>query len=138
MFRRSTSASSLVLGLLLIGAARLHAEQPEPDPCASTVTRGELRLCWAREVDRADTEMRQALEAVLAGFPRARLGDLKKAQKAWYDFRNAQLRALYGGRQHDLELFTCSLIARVQLTRARTAALKRMLQEAADAQVCPL
>ena len=138
MFRRSTAASSLVLGLLLIGAAGLHAEQPEPDPCASTVTHGELKMCWVREVGRAEEEMRLAVGAVLAGFPRARLGDLKTAQKAWYDFRNAQLRALYGGQQRDTELFTCSLIARVQLTRARTAELKRMLQEAADAQVCPL
>ncbi len=137
MSRRSKASSPLVLALLL-AAAPLGAQNAEPDPCASTVTKGELRLCWAREVERADVEMRQAFDAAFAGFPRARRDDFKRAQKAWSLFRDAQLRALDSGQLHEVEVFTCSLIARVQLTRKRTAELKRMLQEAADDQVCPL
>ncbi len=137
MLARSTTPLLTVL-LLLLGGARLPAQEPGLDPCASTVTSGQLRLCWAREVERANQEMRAAFTELLAAFPRSRADDLKKAQKLWVLFRDAHIHALYGERRHDPERFTCSLIAERQLTRARTAELKRMLQESGDSTVCPL
>jgi uncharacterized protein YecT (DUF1311 family) len=138
MFSRLTAPPSVALGLLLLGAARLHAQDGEPDPCASTVTHGELKMCWAREVDRAETEMKEAYAAVRAGLPRHRGEGLTKAQKLWVQFRDAQVRALYWESRHDPDLFTCALIARRQLTRGRTAELKRMLHDAGDDLFCPL
>ncbi len=135
---RLTAPSSVALGLLLLGATRLHAQDGEPDPCASTVTHGALKLCWAREVERADQEMKQAYDAVLASLPRPRAGDLKKAQTLWVQFRDAHVRALYGERRHDTDRFTCALIAQRQLTRGRTAELKRMLRDTGDDLFCPL
>jgi uncharacterized protein YecT (DUF1311 family) len=137
MFSRLTAPPSVALGLLLLGAARPYAQDGEPDPCASTVTHGELKMCWAREVDRAETEMKKAYAAVCAGLPRRRAEDLTKAQKLWVQFRDAQVRALYGERLHDPDLFTCALIAQRQLTRGRTAELKRMLH-GGDDLFCPL
>ena len=138
MSLRSTGRSAMVLGLLLLGAARGRAQDPEPDPCASTRTHGALKLCWAREVERAEQDMDRALSAVLDTLPRERLEHMKKAQKEWGLYRDAHLRALYGDMRHDVELFTCTLIARRQLTRARTAQLERMLRDGGDESACPL
>ncbi len=138
MFLRSTASSALALGLLLLGGARGQAQGSEPDPCASAPTLGAVRQCWAVEVERADGEMREALAAALNGLPRARADALKKSQKAWLEFRDAQVRALYGETRYDIELFTCALIARRQLTRARTAELQRMLRDKDNTQTCPL
>jgi uncharacterized protein YecT (DUF1311 family) len=138
MFLRLTAPSSVALGLLLLGAARLHAQDGEPDPCASTLTHGALKLCWAREVDRAEKEMNEAYGAALASLPRPRADDLKRAQKLWVQFRDAHVRALYGEMSHDTERFTCALIAQRQLTRGRTAELKRMLRDTSDDETCPL
>lgn len=138
MFLRSTALSSVALGLLLLAATRGRAQDREPDPCASTLTHGALRLCWAREVERSDQEMNQALAGLLHALPRGRGAALKKAQKAWVQFRDAHVRALYGEGRHDVELFTCALIAQRQLTRARTAQLERMLRDDGDELLCPL
>jgi uncharacterized protein YecT (DUF1311 family) len=138
MFLRSALPSFLGLGLVLLPATRARAQDAEPDPCASTVTNGALRQCWARELEIAEGEMKEAFAALRTSVPSARVDALKKAQAFWIQFRDAHVSALYGTDWRDPDVFTCALIARRQLTRARTAELKRMLREAGDAASCPL
>jgi len=138
MFLRSALPSLLALGLLLLPARRLRAQDAEPDPCASTVTHGQEKLCWARELEIAESEMKQAFAELRVSLPSARADALKKAQTLWVEFRDAHVNALYGTDWRDPDRFTCALIARRQLTRARTAELKRMLREGGDAASCPL
>ncbi len=124
--------------LALLTAAPLPAQDLEPDPCASTVTLGELRTCWERQLESAEGEMKEAVAAVRNALPKERQGTLKKAQELWLEFRNAHVSALYGTNWHDIDRFTCALIARRQMTRARTAELKRMLRDVVDTASCPL
>ncbi len=138
MFLPSTAPSSVALGLLLLGAARLQAQDGEPDPCASTVTHGELKTCWAREVSRAETEMKQAYAALRASLPPRQRDALERAQRLWLEFRDAHVKALYGEGWSDPDRFTCALIAQRQLMRARSAELARMLRDSGDDLACPL
>ncbi len=75
---------------------------------------------------------------MIARLPRPRADDLKKAQQLWVQFRDYHVKALYGARWSDSERFTCALIAKRQLTRARTAQLEQMLRDSGDDQACPL
>jgi uncharacterized protein YecT (DUF1311 family) len=138
MFPRSTAPSAVTLGLLLLGAAPLRAQDADPDPCASTVTRGELKMCWARELEHAESDMKRAFGELRASFPRDRADALDRAQKLWVEFRDIHVRALYGADWRDPDHFTCALIAMRQLTVARTAQLERMRRDSGDEASCPL
>lgn len=121
----------------LPAAEGLALTEGEPDPCASTVTHGELKLCWAREVDYANEEMHHAVEALITRLPRDSAGAFRKAQRRWVEFRDAQVSVLFRERLHDAERFTCALIAQRQLTRARTRQLRELLR-AMEGDLCPL
>ncbi len=132
---------ALVLCLGAIGAVPLRAQSAdEPDPCADAVGGSEQNQCWVRQAEHADAEMKQALDALVAKLPSGAAGELKKAQKAWLDFREAHLAMLYTAtnpkRVHSTDASICNTIARWQLARQRTREMRRLLTPAAD-EACP-
>lgn len=133
------------IGLLLAGASPLRSQEPdepdEPDPCAHVQRQGDVNVCWATEAVRADTEMKEAYNALLAKLPHRAAENLKKAQRLWLDYREAHVATLYGApnpfRVYGPAYPTCLSIARRQLTLARTKELMRLLQPDPD-DLCPL
>jgi uncharacterized protein YecT (DUF1311 family) len=137
-----TSALAVVLWIGWPGAARAGAQEvQDPDPCADIAGASEQNQCWTKEAERADVEMKETLDALLAKLPPPAAAELKKAQKAWLEFRDAHLALLYAAanpkRIHRTEDLVCSQIARRELSRRRTRDLKRLLTPAAD-EACPL
>ncbi len=130
-------ALAVVAVLMLAASGTLWAQEPgSPDPCASTERLGELNSCWAREVERANGDMRLAYDALLGKLPRNAADRLKKAQKLWLEFRDAHVAMLTAasesGGSHGPEVVLCMLIAKRELTRRRTEALQQLLHPRKD------
>jgi uncharacterized protein YecT (DUF1311 family) len=102
---------------------------------------GDANKCWAREAERADSEMRQVYLTAVEKLPDRAAENLKKAQKLWLDFREAHVATLLGDPNpfaaYGPEYPMCLSILRWRLARDRTAALKRLLRPD-DESVCPL
>ncbi len=125
------------MGLLLYRPAPARAQQlEEPDPCADRTGRLEASACWTREAERADQEMKEAYDALLLKLPRRAADALKKAQKLWLEYRDAQLLLLFAvanpANVHNWDDAICVAIARRELARERTLALKRLAERRPD------
>ncbi len=132
-----------VLVSLGLGAQRAGTQAvEEPDPCADAVGPGEQSGCWSGEADKADTQMKAALDALLAKLSPKGATELRKAQKAWMEYREAHLAMLYAIENADgtrrMDGLTCAAIARRQLAQGRTRELKRLLKPAEADEVCRL
>lgn len=132
----------VVAGVLALRAAPARAQQTdEPDPCADVAGRVATSSCWTREAERADQEMRETYDALLLKLPRRAADTLKKAQKLWLDYREAQLALLFAianpANVHSWDDSICSAIARRELALERTRALKRLGEKRPD-EACPL
>jgi uncharacterized protein YecT (DUF1311 family) len=133
---------AVAIGVAMLGHRRLWAQQEdEPEPCAGAVRQADVNVCWAREAERADDEMKQVYLALLQKLPPRLAENLKKAQKLWLEFRDAHVATLYGGRNplatYGSEYAMCLSIARWELARDRTRELRRLLHPEED-RVCPL
>ncbi|HVO09852.1 MAG TPA: lysozyme inhibitor LprI family protein [Vicinamibacteria bacterium] len=134
-----------VCGLVALGPSAQRAGAQvgdEPDPCADAVGPIDQGACWTQEADTADTQMREALDALVAKLPAKGAAEARKAQKAWLEYREAHLAMLYAvenadGR-HPIDRLTCAAIARRQLALARTRELQRLLRPAAADEACRL
>ncbi len=125
------------MSLLLCRPAPACAQQfEEPDPCADKSGRLEASACWTREAERADQEMKETYDALLLKLPRRAADALKKAQKLWLDYRDAQLLLLFAvanpANVHNWDDSICVAIARRELARERTQALKRLAERRPD------
>lgn len=130
------------IAVAMLGHRPLRAQGvDEPEPCANIARQADANVCWAREAERADVEMRQAYLTALEKLPARAAESLKKAQKLWLEFRDAHVATLYGAPNpvatYGPAYAMCLSIARWQLARDRTRALKRLL-ERDDDSVCPL
>ena len=139
---RAMFAVAGAIGALLVGAGSARAqERDEPDPCADVAGRMAAVACWAREAERADLEMREAYAALLVKLPPHAADALKKAQRLWLESRDAHLALLFAianpSNTHRWEDSLCGAIARRELARERTQALKRLQQPSRD-EACPL
>jgi uncharacterized protein YecT (DUF1311 family) len=133
---------ALAVGTLVLGSGRARAQEPdEPDPCKDTVRLGDANRCWAREAERADSDMRQLYLTILEKLPRRTVDNLKKAQKLWEDFREAHVSVLMGEsnplRTYGPEYPMCVSILRWRLARGRTEELRRILKPDNES-MCPL
>ena len=136
-------AAGCVLMSLGLGARPAGTQVAnEPDPCGDAASDGEQGACWNQEADKADLQMKEALDALLAKLPARGAAELKKAQKAWLEYREAHLTMLYtvdnpDGRRR-VDGLTCAAIARRELALSRTRELKRLLKPPADDEICRL
>jgi uncharacterized protein YecT (DUF1311 family) len=140
--RRVSWAVAATLGALLTCGSGARAQAAdEPDPCASAAGSSEIASCWTREAQRADERLRGAYAAALARLPPRSTEGLRRAQKAWLEFREAEVAALSSIPEakagYDWERSICAAIARRQLTLERARALERLAQRTLD-DACPL
>lgn len=136
-------AAACVLACLAGGPRHAGAQAiDEPDPCQDAIGPADQGACWRRQADQAELEMKEALDALAARLPPRGASELKKAQKAWLEFREAHLVMLYALDNPDgtrrMDSLTCNSIARRQLTLARTRELKRLLRPTGDDEACRL
>jgi len=140
-----TVGVAAVCGLMALGQGAQRAGTQaidEPDPCVDTVGPVDLGGCWAQEADKADLQMKEALDSLVAALPSKGAAEARRAQKAWLEYREAHLTMLYaiGNRDgtHRMDGLTCAAIARRQLAQARTRELKRLLRPPGADEVCRL
>ncbi len=142
MRNRTGVVIAVAVGIVVLGRGPVRAQGvDEPEPCADTVRLGDANKCWAREAERADSEMRQVYLTALEKLPHRAAENLKKAQKLWLDFREAHIATLLGDSNpfaaYGPEYPMCLSILRWRLARDRTAELRRLLRPD-DESVCPL
>ncbi len=137
------AAVCMLLSPGLGGAQRAGTQAvDEPDPCADAAGPAEQSGCWSQEADKADLQMREALDALVAKLPARGAAEARKAQKAWLEYREAHLSMLYAIENadgtHRMDSLTCAAIARLQLAQARTRELKRLVKPTEKDEVCRL
>jgi uncharacterized protein YecT (DUF1311 family) len=132
---------ALAIGTLVLARGPARAEEvDEPDPCRAAVRLGDVNRCWAREAERADSEMKQLFLTALEKLPHRTAENLKKAQKLWEDFRDAHIAVLMGDTKpltDGPDYTVCLSILKWRLARDRTEELRRIL-EPDDESLCPL
>jgi uncharacterized protein YecT (DUF1311 family) len=139
---RTAVAIAVAFGMAFLARGRADAQGlDEPAPCAGTVSLRDTIRCWAKEADRADSEMRQVYLTAVEKLPRRAAESLKKAQKLWLDFRDAHVTTLLAESDpvttYGPEYPMCLAILRWRLARDRTAELRRLLRPDGES-VCPL
>jgi uncharacterized protein YecT (DUF1311 family) len=140
---RNETLVAIAVGFGMVPLARGGAKAQgldTPEPCATTVSLGDANRCWAREAERADSEMRQVYLTAVEKLPGRVAENLKKAQKLWLDFRDAHVSTLLGDSNvatYGPEYSMCLSILRWRLARDRTAELRRILRPDAES-MCPL
>ena len=136
---RYTLAIAASAAVLLGSAtARAQAHDDVLDPCS---TESDIVQCWNREAERADEQLNAAFVALQAKLEGDAVGELKRSQKAWLEFRTAHLAMLSATgrdqRTRRAEVLLCVTIARRQLAVQRLEQLRRLLEPAAD-DACPI
>ena len=134
---------AVAIGAVVLGRGPVRAQGvEEPEPCANTVRLGDANKCWAREAERADSEMREAYLTAVEKLPHRAAENLKKAQKAWLEFREAHVATVFGDANplgtYGPEYPMCVSIVRWHLAQDRTKELRRLLRPPDDDSVCPL
>lgn len=103
--RHVALASLLVLGSLL--GASVRADQPPADDavvaqfCAKATTQYDMNQCAGQVSGAADRELNATYQAVLkkwAAYPEM-IAKLRKAQRAWLNYRDADLAARFADSQ---------------------------------------
>jgi uncharacterized protein YecT (DUF1311 family) len=105
--------------LLLFFVPKLVAPQ-----CKDAVSTKDIQDCMDSEWKKADRELNRVYQESLKRLKPEQAASLKKAQRAWLTYRDAQCEANYkmfaGGTAAPLALTQC----RVTLTQERTKTLK--------------
>ncbi len=105
--------------LLLLFVASLAAAQ-----CKDAVSTKDMQDCMDKEWKKSDAELNRVYQAALKKLKPEQAALLKKAQRAWLTYRDAQCEADYkmfaGGSAAPLALTQC----RVTLTQERSKTLK--------------
>lgn len=100
------------------------------DVC-DTSTQGGINMCSMQSAQSADKELNQVYKAVLNKFSKEKefTDNLKKAQRAWLVWRDAEVSAIYPGdsSQYGQVYAMCHEQAVEELTRQRIKQLKKWL-----------
>ena len=105
-----------------LGLSRLHAQ-----------TQREMNEASCAKFDGADRALNAVYKQLLVNGTKDQefLANLRRAQKAWLAFRDAQIRVLYGARDNTVRYGTvwpmCACDAKTSLTADRTKQLQAML-----------
>jgi uncharacterized protein YecT (DUF1311 family) len=89
LFGFSRRLPGLTGALFLLGSVMAFA-QPAPGPCwDKATTQADLTGCAAQDMKAADDKLNKSYHALICLLDPAEKGDLKKAQRAWLAFRDA-------------------------------------------------
>lgn len=113
----------ILAGLMLLCAAPAWALD-----CKRAVTQGDMNACAAQSFNKADAALNAAYKQLMAKLDKADQASLKKAQRAWLQYRDLQCAfnasGSEGGTVHPMVVAGC----REALTKAQTAVLKAQNQ----------
>lgn len=132
---------SIVVLCLLVTASRARAQKSTKSPdCLDTAqSQGELNDCAGGKATHADQKLNQTYQAVLKKYADKTLfiDRLRKAQRAWVTFRDAQLEMKYppGEAAGSVEPMCVSLY-KAELTEQRSNELRQWLTGMEEGDVC--
>jgi len=138
---RTSATLFAVIGLAtLCGAGPMCASpQGSRAGCWDTAkTQLALNECAGSEFQGADRDLNATYQKVLAKFQKdpARTAMIKKSQRAWVAFRDAEVKALYPyGPGMGSVTPMCAALERTNLTKQRTEQLKKYLSST-EGDVC--
>lgn len=111
--------------------------------CMKTATmQRDLHQCASSHWQAADDELNRVYQAVLSKYKddRAFLEKLRKAQRAWVTFRDAELAATFPREDKQLHYGSvypmCANLFRAQWTRDRVKQLREWLDGIEEGEVC--
>lgn len=129
------------LPLLLVASAAQAQDDPAPADCENAVTQAQIDACASGDYDKADAELNKVYGQAVARLQKAdkdfaatdsndvgAVEALKKAQRAWINYRDASCElAGFEARGGTLEN-TIYIGCQTDLTRKRTAELRELLK----------
>ncbi len=131
----------IIILCLLVTASRVRAQKTTKSPdCLDTAqSQGELNECAFGKASQADHELNQTYQAILQKYSdRAVFIDrLRKAQRAWLTFRDAQLEMMFpsGEGAGSVEPM-CYGLYKAELTQQRSKELRQWLTGIEEGDVC--
>jgi len=141
-YEKAHSMRSHVWLLILIGGvtAAIGLAQAESEP----QTQLDINVETCHEYEKADRQLNDVYQAILDAYRQDKtfLDALKKAQRRWIKFRDAEIEALYPGKEKDKTFKygsiypMCRCEALERLTRRRLKELKRWTEDAQESDAC--
>ena len=132
---------SIIVLCLLVTAPRIGAQKSSkpPDCLDSAQTQGELNDCAGGKATQADQKLNQTYQAVLKKYADKAvfIDRLRKAQRAWVTFRDAQLEMKFppGEAAGSVEPM-CYSLYKAELTEQRSNELRQWLTGIGEGDVC--
>lgn len=131
-----------MVALSIFAANAPRADQDQL--CSEIFTHTEMNACTRAEFISADNELNQVYQRIVREYADdpVFLDKLRKAQRAWLAFRDAELQALYPYAGEDSRLHygsvwpVCANLALEELTRERSRELRRWLEGVPEGDVC--
>ena len=115
--------------------ANAQKRKPAANPCSKARTQIELNQCYCDQYQKADAELNQVYQKLVAANKDDQLflDKLKAAEQAWIIFRDAQLAAIYPVTDDPRVKYgsiypMCYCLAQTELTQDRIKQLRRMLK----------
>lgn len=125
-----------ILKVLLLLTSATSALQESQTCWDTAVSQGEMNACAAHEAAKADRELNEVYQRLLAVPDDAFVSDLRAAQRAWLAFRDAHMRTAFRpGPGTGSAYPMCRSLLLQQLTRQRVDQLKALL-EREEGDVC--
>lgn len=125
-----TASRLLAATLFLLLPAPLLAEEEYRPDCSDPQTQSDMNVCAAEDAEAADKDLNAQYKDTMAALDNDAFETirdrLRKAQRAWIAFRDAQCEAeaaiMEGGSGAPQLLYSC----KAEVSRARTGQLKAM------------
>ena len=118
-----------ILLLALAGVSALAQEPKKSEPCPNAQTQVELNDCAGREYKKADTELNQTYQKLVALLDAGEKTQLKDVENIWIKYRDANCNFVAdqykGGTIRPMILGFCL----ADVTRNRTTELKSQIEE---------
>jgi len=119
----------IICVLLLAGTSALAQSQKKSEPCANAQTQAEMNDCAGREYKKADAELNQAYQKLVAMLDSDDKAQLKDVENTWIKYRDANCNFVAdqykGGTMRPMTLGFCL----ADITRNRTAELKSQIED---------
>lgn len=117
--------------LLIIAASAYSAGQPQkrPEPCSNAQSQAEMNDCAGREYKKADIELNQMYQKLVAMLDVDEKAQLKEVENAWIKYRDANCDFVAdqykGGTIRPMIIGYCL----ADVTRNRTSELKGQIKD---------
>lgn len=125
------SNPALAATILLLALSGTAAGGPTTGPpCEEALTTADMLVCAGRRFDEADRTLNQVYRELMEQLDDARRGQLRSAQRAWLQFRDAQARFAAGSMEGGSLAGVIELSEKAAVTEHRTGQLREWLPRA--------